>query len=145
MFYQSCHLYIFTKIYKIVPFLLTEALQNLIGLTLYGGSGRYRPLLFRAPYRLYNIFYEDSIDIYIQPIYISVKCRKFEIFIFFSFCAVSIGPKNIKVFFLVLKKKFLIGNPILFFLNNFKSTATMVPPKFRFILLKLQNKIMFGN
>ena len=39
----------------------------------------------------------------------------------------------------------IIGNSILFFLNNFKSTAAMVTPKFRFILLKILNKIIFGK
>jgi len=34
---------------------------------------------------------------------------------------------------------------ILFFLNNFKSTATNVTQKFRFILLKILNKTMFGK
>ena len=64
---------------------------------------------------------------------------------FFSFCAVAVGPKNINTFFTCRKKRIVIGNLILFFLNNFKSTATKVTPGFRFILLKILNKIMFGK
>ena len=75
-------------------------------------------------------FYEYSIDIRIKPIYICLKCRKSDIFIFVSFCAVAIGPKNIKTFLLVLTMIVTNCHPILFLLNNFKSTATMVTPKF---------------
>ena len=64
-------------------------------------------------------------------------------FIFISFCAVAIGPKNIKTFFLVLE--LLVGNQIYFFLNNFKSTATMVKSTFKFILSNILNKIIFGK
>ena len=58
------------------------------------------------------------------------------------FFAVAILPKNIKTTFLVLK--LLDGNCQLdFFLNNLKSTATMVTPRFRFILLKILNRLCF--
>ena len=37
------------------------------------------------------------------------------------------------------------NDPFNLFLSNFKSTATMVTPKFRFNLLKILNKVMFGK
>ena len=62
--------------------------------------------------------------------------------VFNSFFAVAILPKNIKTTFLVLK--LLDGNCQLdFFLNNLKSTATMVTPRFRLILLKILNRLCF--
>ena len=74
-------------------------------------------------------------------------CKMAKIWIFHSFLVFAQLPsaQNIKTFFACGEKKIVIGNLILFFLNNFKSTATMVTPKFRFILLKILNKIMFGK
>ena len=72
----------------------------------------------------------------------SEACGRRLCLVFNSFFAVAILPKNIKTTFLVLK--LLDGNCQLdFFLNNLKSTATMVTPRFRFILLKILNRLCF--
>ena len=67
--------------------------------TLYGFLYRIRYIIIRAAYRPHKNFHGNSIDIHIQPIYISVKCRKLGFFIFSSFCTIAIGPKNIKTYF----------------------------------------------
>ena len=54
-------------------------------------------------------------------------------------------PINIKTFFFISELLAANWHLISFFLNNFESNATMITPKFRFILLEILNKILFGK
>ena len=90
-------------------------------------------------YRLHSIFIKILLT-YTFSLYIFYHA---DFVIFISFCVITIGPKKIKSFFLVSGCKLLIASPILSYLNKFKSNATLITPKFRFILLSFLDKNLF--
>ena len=109
----------------------------LFRLTLYGFCYKFAADYFGRPADCTIFFYEDAIDIRIQPIYMSLKCRKLYFLTLFFFGQWPSAQKMSRHFSQFRNCQVVIGNLILFFLNKFKSTATIVTPKFRFILLKI--------